>query len=124
MTSHTRSAPATAVRSPCPAPLCALLAALPLAALAQDAALQTITVKAPKTAVQPVAPLQPILKPCSQAAPASSDTAGLLRNLPGVSIPGSVLAASPACPACTGCPTTACASRWMGWISPPPAATT
>ncbi|MGP1628455.1 MAG: TonB-dependent receptor plug domain-containing protein, partial [Giesbergeria sp.] len=69
-------------------PLCALLAALPFAALAQDAALQTITVKAPKTAVQPVGAAAADTDSLHSGRTASSDTASLLRNLPGVSLFG------------------------------------
>lgn len=89
MTSHTRSrardgrALTLSLR-----PLCALLAALPFAALAQDAALQTITVKAPKTAVQPVGAAAADTETLQSGRTASSDTAGLLRNLPGVSLFG------------------------------------
>lgn len=89
MTSHTRSrardgrALTLSLR-----PLCALLAALPFAALAQDAALQTITVKAPKTAVQPVGAAAADTESLQSGRTASSDTAGLLRNLPGVSLFG------------------------------------
>ena len=64
------------------------LAALPFAALAQDAALQTITVKAPKTAVQPVGAAAADTETLQSGRTASSDTAGLLRNLPGVSLFG------------------------------------
>lgn len=89
MTSHTRSR-ARDGRSLTLSlrPLCALLAALPFAALAQDAALQTITVKAPKTAVQPVGAAAADTESLQSGRTASSDTAGLLRNLPGVSLFG------------------------------------
>ncbi len=89
MTSHTRSR-ARDGRSLTLSlrPLCALLAALPFAALAQDAALQTITVKAPKTAVQPVGAAAADTETLQSGRTASSDTAGLLRNLPGVSLFG------------------------------------
>ena len=89
MTSHTRSR-ACHGRSLTLSlrPLCALLAALPFAALAQDAALQTITVKAPKTAVQPVGAAAADTETLQSGRTASSDTAGLLRNLPGVSLFG------------------------------------
>jgi iron complex outermembrane receptor protein len=89
MTSHTRSR-ARHGRSLTLSlrPLCALLAALPFAALAQDAALQTITVKAPKTAVQPVGAAAADTETLQSGRTASSDTAGLLRNLPGVSLFG------------------------------------
>lgn len=69
-------------------PLCALLAALPFAALAQDAALQTITVKAPKAAVQPVGAAAADAEALQSGRASSSDTASLLRNLPGVSLFG------------------------------------
>ncbi|MCO5110655.1 MAG: TonB-dependent receptor [Burkholderiaceae bacterium] len=89
MTSHTR----TRARDGRPLtlslrPLCALLAALPFAALAQDAALQTITVKAPKTAVQPVGAAAADTETLQSGRTRSSDTADLLRNLPGVSLFG------------------------------------
>ena len=89
MTSHTRSR-ACHGRSLTLSlrPLCALLAALPFAALAQDAALQTITVKAPKTAVQPVGAAAADTETLQSGRTASSDTASLLRNLPGVSLFG------------------------------------
>jgi iron complex outermembrane receptor protein len=89
MTSHTRTrarhgrALTLSLR-----PLCALLAALPFTALAQDAALQTITVKAPKTAVQPVGAAAADTETLQSGRTSSSDTAGLLRNLPGVSLFG------------------------------------
>ena len=89
MTSHTRTrarhgrALTLSLR-----PLCALLAALPFATLAQDAALQTITVKAPKAAVQPVGATAADAEALQSGRAASSDTASLLRNLPGVSLFG------------------------------------
>lgn len=64
-------------------PLCALLASLPFAALAQDAALQPITVKASKAAVSDVSADQVEAERAH-----TSDTASLLRNLPGVSLYG------------------------------------
>ena len=75
MTSHTRSR-ARDGRSLTLSlrPLCALLAALPFAALAQDAALQTITVKAPKTAVQPVGAAAADTETLQSGRTASSDT--------------------------------------------------
>ena len=46
-------------------PLCALLAALPFAALAQDAPLQTVTVTAPAPEAQPVgASVSPVCPAC------------------------------------------------------------
>ncbi|HRA13996.1 MAG TPA: TonB-dependent receptor [Giesbergeria sp.] len=89
MTSHTRTrarhgrALTLSLR-----PLCALLAALPFATLAQDAALQTITVKAPKAAVQPVGAAAADAEALQSGRASSSDTASLLRNLPGVSLFG------------------------------------
>ncbi|MDP2769308.1 MAG: TonB-dependent receptor [Giesbergeria sp.] len=89
MTSHTRTrarhgrALTLSLR-----PLCALLAALPFATLAQEAALQTITVKAPKAAVQPVGATAADAEALQSGRAASSDTASLLRNLPGVSLFG------------------------------------
>ncbi len=70
------------------APLCALLAVLPFTALAQDAALQTITVKAPKAGVQPVGAAAADAEALQSGRASSSDTAGLLRKLPGVSLFG------------------------------------
>ncbi len=69
-------------------PLCALLAALPIAAFAQDASLQTITIKAPKAAVEPVGASSADADTLQSGRAASSDTASLLRNLPGVSLFG------------------------------------
>lgn len=69
-------------------PLCALLAALPFAAFAQDASLQTITIKAPKAAVEPVGASSADAGTLQSGRTASSDTASLLRNLPGVSLFG------------------------------------
>lgn len=74
--------------SPALRPLCALLAALPLAAFAQDASLQTITIKAPKIAVEPVGASSADAASLQSGRTASSDTASLLRNLPGVSLFG------------------------------------
>lgn len=69
-------------------PLCALLAALPFAALAQESALQTITVKAPKAALQPAGTSETDHETLQAGRAASSDTASLLRGLPGVSLFG------------------------------------
>ncbi|WP_119967054.1 TonB-dependent receptor [Simplicispira lacusdiani] len=67
-------------------PLCALLASLPFAALAQDASLQPVTVKAAKPAIQSTGETDPDTLQAGRAA--SSDTASLLRGLPGVSLFG------------------------------------
>ena len=69
-------------------PLCALLAALPFATFAQDASLQTITIKAPRAAVEPVGASSTDADALQSGRTASSDTASLLRNLPGVSLFG------------------------------------
>ncbi|HAU56926.1 MAG TPA: TonB-dependent receptor [Comamonadaceae bacterium] len=74
--------------SPALRPLCALLAALPFATFAQDASLQTITIKAPKVAVEPVGASSADAASLQSGRTASSDTASLLRNLPGVSLFG------------------------------------
>ncbi|HNZ91229.1 MAG TPA: TonB-dependent receptor, partial [Acidovorax sp.] len=67
-------------------PLCALLAALPFATLAQqEATLQTITTKA---TVEPVGANHLDAHTLQSGRSSSSDTAGLLRNLPGVSLFG------------------------------------
>src|SRR3990167_176673 len=69
-------------------PLCALLAVLPFATFAQDASLQTITIKAPRVAVEPVGASSADADALQSGRAASSDTASLLRNLPGVSLFG------------------------------------
>ena len=69
-------------------PLCALLAALPFAVFAQDASLQTITIKAPRAAVEPVGARSADADALQSGRTATSDTASLLRNLPGVSLQG------------------------------------
>ncbi|MBS0507865.1 MAG: TonB-dependent receptor plug domain-containing protein, partial [Proteobacteria bacterium] len=70
-------------------PLAALLAALPLAVAAQqEAALQTITVTAEPTGDAPVGASEAPKATLQAGRAASSDTAGLLRNLPGVSLSG------------------------------------
>ena len=69
-------------------PLCALLAALPFTTFAQDASLQTITIKAPRVAVEPVGASSADADALQSGRAASSDTASLLRNLPGVSLFG------------------------------------
>lgn len=69
-------------------PLCALLAALPFAAFAQEASLQPVTVKAPKATVQPASASEIDAESLQTGRAASSDTASLLRNLPGVSLFG------------------------------------
>lgn len=69
-------------------PLCALLAALPFAAFAQDAALQAITIKAPRATVEPMGASSTDADALQSGRTASSDTASLLRNLPGVSLQG------------------------------------
>ncbi len=70
-------------------PLCALLAALPFTALAQqEAALQTVTIKASKAAVEPVGATHVDANAIQSGRTASSDTASLLRTVPGVSLFG------------------------------------
>ena len=69
-------------------PLCALLAALPFATFAQDASLQTITIKAPRVAVEPVGASSADADALQSGRSASSDTPRLLRNQPGVSLFG------------------------------------
>ncbi len=67
-------------------PLCALLASLPLAALAQDATLQTITVKAAKEAAPTLTTSTVPAEEINAARASTSDTARLLLGLPGVSL--------------------------------------
>jgi iron complex outermembrane receptor protein len=87
MNTHTRSHALRGRPFPALRPLCALLAALPFAALAQqEAALQTITIKASKAAVEPVGASNLDASTLQSGRTASSDTANLLRSLPGVSL--------------------------------------
>ena len=90
MNTHTRShAHRSRTFSAALRPLCALLAALPFAALAQqEAALQTITIKASKAAVEPVGASNLDASTLQSGRTASSDTANLLRSVPGVSLFG------------------------------------
>ncbi len=69
-------------------PLSVALCALPFMASAQDASLPPVTVLAPRNATEPLgaAPVDGQTLQAGRAA--SSDTAGLLRNLPGVSLYG------------------------------------
>jgi len=67
-------------------PLCALIAALPLTALAQDATLQPVIVKAPKSAVQAVGASTVDTDTLHSGRTNTSDTAQLLRSLPGFSV--------------------------------------
>jgi iron complex outermembrane receptor protein len=69
-------------------PLCALLASMPFASLAQETALQPITVKASKAAVQPASTSEVPAQQLEAERAQSSDTASLLRGLPGVSLYG------------------------------------
>ena len=69
-------------------PLCALLASLPFATLAQEAALQPVTVKASKAAVQPAAVSEVPADQIEANRTRTSDTAHLLSGLPGVSLYG------------------------------------
>ena len=69
-------------------PLCALLASLPLAALAQEAALQPVTVKASRPAAQGLDTSELPADPIAAARAGTSDTARLLLGLPGVSLYG------------------------------------
>ncbi len=69
-------------------PIYAALAVFPFAASAQLAELQTVTVRAPAEAVQPVGAAAADAETLQSGRAASSDTASLLRNLPGVSLFG------------------------------------
>ncbi|MBP6418275.1 MAG: TonB-dependent receptor [Giesbergeria sp.] len=74
-------------RAPALRPLCALIMALPLAAMAQDSTLQAVTVKAEKTT--PTVGSSSVDADSLQAGrSASSDSSSLLRNLPGFSVQG------------------------------------
>lgn len=79
-------------RRPFPAalrPLCALLAAMPLAGLAQqEISLEAVTVKGSKAAIEPAGSSQVEAATLQSGRAASSDTANLLRNIPGVSLYG------------------------------------
>jgi iron complex outermembrane receptor protein len=94
MTTHTHTRLSVHRGNPFPAalrPLCALLAAIPFAALAQqeqEAALQTITIKASKAAVEPVGTTHVDANALQSGRTASSDTASLLRTVPGLSLFG------------------------------------
>lgn len=89
MNTHTRSHALRGRPFPALRPLCALLAALPFAALAQqETALQTITIKASKAAVEPVGASNLDASTLQSGRTASSDTANLLRSVPGVSLFG------------------------------------
>ena len=89
MNTHTRSHALRGRPFPALRPLCALLAALPFAALAQqETALQTITIKASKAAVEPVGASNLDASTLQSGRTASSDTANLLRSVPGVSLWG------------------------------------
>ena len=69
-------------------PWCALLATLPFAALAQEASLQTVTVTAPAPSALPVGASALPTNTLQAGRTASSDSASLLRNLPGFSLQG------------------------------------
>src|SRR5574337_1821515 len=70
-------------------PLSALLTALPLAATAQqEASLNTITVSATADNAAPVGASDTANRDLRAARPATSDTAQLLRSLPGISLSG------------------------------------
>ncbi|EER58496.1 TonB-dependent receptor [Acidovorax delafieldii 2AN] len=79
-------------RRPFPAalrPLCALLAAMPLAGLAQqEASLEAVTVKGSKAAIEPAGSSLVDAGALQSGRTASSDTASLLRNIPGVNLYG------------------------------------
>lgn len=80
---HGRAFPATL------RPLCALLAALPLAGFAQqESSLQAITVTGSKAAVEPTGSSQVDGSAIESGRTASSDTAALLRAVPGISLMG------------------------------------
>ena len=67
------------------APLCALLAALPFSALAQESALPAVTVNAPAPAARP---LQSTPEALAERRAAGGDTAALLQGIPGLSLQG------------------------------------
>lgn len=69
-------------------PLCAVLAALPLAAFSNEKALEPVTVTAPSSAVQPIGSSDVAPESLKSSRSASSDTASLLRSLPGVTLQG------------------------------------
>ena len=69
-------------------PWCALLATLPFAALAQEASLQTVTVTAPAPSALPVGASALPTDALQAGRTASSDSASLLRALPGFSLQG------------------------------------
>ncbi|QIL43193.1 TonB-dependent receptor [Acidovorax sp. HDW3] len=69
-------------------PLCALLAALPLWAGAQEAQLGTVTVQSPKAAVLPLGAADADAAALAAERTRSSDSASLLQSLPGVSLQG------------------------------------
>ena len=88
MTSSIRSRSSS--RAPALRPLCALIMALPFAAMAQnnaDNTLQPVTVKAEKTAPA-VGATSVDANTLQQSRSASSDSSSLLRNLPGFSVQG------------------------------------
>ncbi|MCM2250831.1 MAG: TonB-dependent receptor plug domain-containing protein [Ramlibacter sp.] len=68
--------------------LSALLATLPWVAVAQDGTLQPVTVKASANAAQPLGAVTPDPADLKADRAFTSDTAGLLRNLPGVGLYG------------------------------------
>lgn len=67
-------------------PLCALLAALPFACLAQEASLPAVTVHAPHQQAPAVLPDQPTPEELAAQRATSADTASLLQNIPGLSL--------------------------------------
>ena len=69
-------------------PLCAFLATLPLLAGAQERALDAVNVTAPRSATQPLGASAADAASLQAGRAWDSDTAQLLRNLPGVSLVG------------------------------------
>ena len=69
-------------------PLPALLAVLPLVVAAQEAALTPVVVSAPKEGMQPAEAANVDARTLQSLRPATSDSASLLREVPGVSLHG------------------------------------
>ncbi|MCZ2421179.1 MAG: TonB-dependent receptor plug domain-containing protein, partial [Burkholderiales bacterium] len=69
-------------------PLPALLAVLPLVVAAQEAALTPVVVSAPKEGMQPAEAANVDARTLQSLRPATSDSASLLREVPGVSLYG------------------------------------
>ena len=69
-------------------PLCALLAALPLASLAQEATMPAVTVRATPAAAPATLPEQPTPEALAAGRASGGDTAALLRSITGLSLQG------------------------------------